>query len=299
MLTPFTNEPEEKLSMDKFEKIIKMGYPEDDFAAQGYYLGGDKIVEWILGSEQFLPFSIREIITAGIQHLSHKIIKLKNKQDIATMIRNSLAKKTGLSLIRVGDGELLTLAHDIILNTEEIKSNPRLDFLSYAGVKLPDHSSRKLLTSNLQKATIIGIPILRCPTYQNLFIKLANHHKWPLKEMCLTNSLINYDLYDTNLYHEILSQYKVLLIGNRMNEAKALFNKWGYQNIVGSIPVNGISDVSAVIEKAEKYNFDCTFVSAGIPANLICVQLAKEKNVVAIDFGHLVDRILDTSTPTK
>jgi hypothetical protein len=100
------------------------------------------------------------------------------------------------------------------------------------------------------------------------------------------------------LFHELMSEYKVLLIGNRMNEGKTLFNYLGYVSIAGTIPVKGVESVSSVLYAVQQYEFDIALVSAGIPANLICVALA-EQNKVAIDFGHLIDSFLRDYTVVR
>ena len=79
-----------------------------------------------------------------------------------------------------------------------------------------------------------------------------------------------------------------LLIGNRAKDGMEYFNKMGYKSIMGAIPVPNIDAVPKVLEEVSHYEFDAAFVSAGIPANLICVEIAKQGKV-AIDFGHLLD----------
>lgn len=278
---------------NEWEMIKKLGYPEGDLITEGLYRGGEKIVERIVGSHKILPLDIEEIIEAGINSLSSQIIKLKSPQQIEVEIKNALEQNKGYSLIRIGDGELLTLAHDLIIDTQDIKSVKRMDFLSYAGVILPDYKSRDLLTANIMKADVIGIPSLRWPTFQLLFNKLAKYHKWNLESMSLTESVINYELHiQTTLFHDLLTNHKVLLIGNRMNEGEKLLKSSGYENIVGSIPVKNINFVPDVLKEAKKYDFSVALVSSGIPANLICVELAKQ-NKVAIDFGHLIDELIN------
>lgn len=274
-----------------WEMKKRIGYPED-IQTEGLHRGGEKMVETILGGNRILPFEIEDIIREGIKSLSNHIKDLKTASEVEAEIIKALEAKKGFSLIRIGDGELTTMAHDIILSSKEILSNPRLNFLPYAGVVLPDHQSRNLLAKNIMEADIVGIPSLRWPTFQLLFIKLAKYYKWPLKRMILTQSVINYELHlQTNLFNNLLTKNKVLLIGNRMKEGEKLLKNSGYDNIVGSIPVENIKSVSSVLEEAEKYDYDIALVSAGISANLICVELAK-KNKIAIDFGHLIDELI-------
>ncbi|MDM5225175.1 GT-D fold domain-containing glycosyltransferase [Cytobacillus sp. NJ13] len=277
-----------------WEKLKNFGYLED-LTYEAYFSGGEKHVEELVGADYVLPFSVEEILEAGVSSLSKKFIKLKTPKEVQEEIKQAMNKNKGYSLIRVGDGELLTLAHDLLVSTEDIKSIPRLNFLSYAGVNLPDHSIRDLLANNLLEADMVGIPFLRRPTFQQLFNKLAKHHNWPLDHMNLTRSVINYELHlETTLFQDLLSNQRILLIGNRMMEGETVLRNAGFNNIAGSIPVENIYSVPQVLSEAQKYDFDVALVSAGIPANLICVELAK-CNKIAIDFGHLIDELINNT----
>ncbi|WP_264737592.1 GT-D fold domain-containing glycosyltransferase [Cytobacillus firmus] len=277
-----------------WERLKNFGYLED-FTYEAYFRGGEKHVEELVGADYVLPFSVEEILEAGVSSLSKKFIKLKTPKEVQDEIKQAMNENKGYSLIRVGDGELLTLAHDLLVSTEDIKSIPRLNFLSYAGVNLPDHSMRDLLANNMLEADMVGIPFLRRPTFQQLFNKLAKHHNWPLEHMNLTRSVINYELHlQTTLFQDLLSNQRILLIGNRMMEGETVLRNAGFNNIAGSIPVENIYSVPQVLSEAQKYDFDVAFVSAGIPANLICVELAK-CNKIAIDFGHLIDELINNT----
>jgi hypothetical protein len=288
------------LSEEEWDAVYRMGCKEDaanlkTFAAEGIYRGGEEIVFRKLGPNQVIPYNIEEIIDVGMKALSSELFQLKTVCETEQIIKKALQEKKGFSLIRLGDGELLAMAHDIFIPSNELSNDHRFQFLSYAGINVPDHCMRDILTQNVLQANVVGVPKARYPTYQRLFIKLAHHWKWPLKEMCLTHSLINYQLNEeTYLFHHLLSHYKVLLIGNRMREAIGQFHALGYKNVVGEIPVAGVHAVPRVMNLTQRYDFDIALVSAGIAANLICVDIAKQ-NKIAIDFGHLIDRYLNGS----
>ncbi|WNF23300.1 GT-D fold domain-containing glycosyltransferase [Mesobacillus jeotgali] len=283
-------------SKQEWEDMKKFGHiekgNEKNIAVEGLYYGGDKIVGDRIKKYEYVPFSIEEIIHAGLSNLKDKKVKLKNANDIAQEIRKALHESAGYSVIRLGDGELIFLSHDVLNPTDSITNNPRFNFLSYAGVQLPNHGLRDHLTEALLEADALGIPIARYPTFQNLFTKLSKHYKWNLEKMNLVSSNIHFEILKyTTLLDEILKNYKVLLIGNRMAEGVEYFKKLGYENVVGNIPVKGINSVPSVIEQASQFDYDVALVSAGIPANLICVNLAKS-NKIAIDFGHTIDWLL-------
>lgn len=292
------------LSEEEWDAVYRMGCREDaanlkTLAAEGIYRGGEEIVFRKLGPNQVIPYNLEEIIDAGMKALSPELIQLKTERETEQIIRNALQEKRGLSLIRLGDGELLAMAHDLFIPSNELTNDQRFQFLSYAGIHLPDHCMRDILTKNVLQADVVGVPKARYPTYQRLFIKLAHYWQWPLKEMCLTHSQINYQLNEeTPLFHHLLSHYNVLLIGNRMREAIGQFHALGYKNVVGEIPVAGVHSVPRVMNVAQRYDFDIALVSAGIAANLICVEIARQ-NKIAIDFGHLIDRYLNGSALIK
>ncbi|WP_341285592.1 GT-D fold domain-containing glycosyltransferase [Priestia megaterium] len=295
------NKDKHMLSNKQWDEIYNIGYMDGQdiksIAAEGMYRGGEKLISDKLKTNQYLPHNIEEVVKAGIKALEKDIIILKDARGIEIEIKNALKEKKGYSLIRLGDGELLALAHDILLRSEKIKENPRLNFLSYAGIDIPNHQFRDRLTNSiLQASAAIGIPPARFPAYQRLFNRLATFHKLPLKNLNLTHSVINYYLNNsTTVYHDLLKNKKVLLIGNRMEEGKEYFEKEGYNSIVASITVNGINSITSVIEQTKLYNYDVALVSAGIPANIICVELAK-MNKVALDFGHMIGNLLSKST---
>ncbi|KGX89280.1 GT-D fold domain-containing protein [Pontibacillus marinus] len=284
------------LPREEWERLKKFGHiekgDEKNLAVEGLYYGGDKLVENKLKKYHYLPYNIEEIISAGMEKLKDKKINLKNAEEIANEIRDALEKKRGYSLVRLGDGELVFLSHDLLYSSEEIEKEPRLKFLKYAGVTLPDYEARDALASRLLQGDAIGIPVARFPTFQTLFTKLVKYHNWDLNKMNLASSTVHFEIcHYTTLLHEILSKYKVLLIGNKMEKGKAYFENLGYNNIVGNIPVNGMKAVPDVVEKTKEYDYDVAFVSSGIPANLICGMLA-EDHKVAIDFGHAIDWLL-------
>ncbi|MCD7034069.1 hypothetical protein LRR81_07445 [Metabacillus sp. GX 13764] len=274
-----------------WERIELIGVPHLGIVEDAYYMGGEYKVDQAVGEARLLPFCLDDIIKAGIEKLAGEIIPLQTVDAVEKKIRDRLKDGNGFSFIRMGDGELVTLAHDILVSTEQLKAFPHFDFLQYAGVHIPDPESRDQLLQCVADADLIGIPVVRFPSYQTMFIKLAQHHGWPLKQMALTGSSVNYFLSRTTLYDHILKNCRVLLIGNRMAEGKNFFEALGYNQIAGVIPVNGIKDVPNALAEAAKYEFDAAFVSAGISANPICTALAKQKKT-ALDFGHLMDELL-------
>jgi hypothetical protein len=278
-------------SQEQWEYLFRLGYPgtwdKASLASEAIYRGGEAIVKGKLLKNQYLPFNIEDIIDEGMKNLSKDLIHLQTAAEVEQQLNQALKEKKGFSVIRLGDGEILALAHDILVSSGEINSNRRLKGMG--GFKVPNHEKRDLLVKNLLEADIVGLPEARYPVYQRMFNQVAKAYTLPLHAMKLTTSLINYQLnQETTFFHNVLENYKVLLIGNRSVDGKEFFIKKGYNSISGTILVPGFDSIEKVMEEVDQYEFDIAFVSAGVAANIICVEIAK-RNKPAIDFGHLLD----------
>jgi hypothetical protein len=190
--------------------------------------------------------------------------------------------------------DLIPLAQGTVYSNEEVQSAGG-HFLPYAGVSIPDYNARTQLNKAIRRASIIGVPISRKPLFQNLFFRLARHYKWPLQRMQLTTSLINFELADTtNLYRSLLQQHQVLLIGNQMPLVKEKYENEGITNIVGAITIDGTKSIPEVLSQAERYEYEVVLVSAGVATAIICPKFSK-LGKVAIDFGHMADKLVKNS----
>ncbi|WP_423408802.1 GT-D fold domain-containing glycosyltransferase [Heyndrickxia sp. MSNUG] len=286
------------ISKEQWENIYKLGYPGQwdtaSLVSESIYKGGEGLIQEKLKANQFLPFNIEDIIEEGMKRYSDSIIQLKTPHEVKQEIWQAMKAKRGLSVIRLGDGEILALSHDLLVPADAINKSVKLKY-ALGGFIVPDHVKRTELTQNLLEADFVGIPKARYPTYQRLFNSLAKTLQLPLHKMNITDSRINYLMNEeSTIYHDLLSKYRILLIGNRAKNGMEYLKKLGYKSIVGSVPVPNIYEVPRVLEEVNQFDFDAAFVSAGIPANLICVALAKQGKV-AIDFGHLLDWYINGS----
>ncbi|CAM3429301.1 GT-D fold domain-containing glycosyltransferase [Marinicrinis lubricantis] len=257
----------------------------------GAYEGGEQWIEKVLPQNMILPgISLEQIASAGVQQYQHAWLKLLEAREVAERFKQALDQKTPFSVVRLGDGELLTLAQDRVLSIEEIK---RLGhFLPYAGIQIPDYHSRDQLLTSVLRANVVGIPDKRLPSFQPLAFKVFQAYAVPYRLMALTNSLINYQLYEHGLLHDIWRGRKVICIGNLASSlAKALSSH--ECQVTGMIDhVNGMKDAERVIVEAGGMDFDIALVSAGVAAVVICEQIAARYGKAALDFGHLADRLI-------
>ena len=264
--------------------------PYDRGFDAGYYEGGEGILAQMIPVFNVLPdMDVREVIQLGLGQVQHLLQPLVDPFTIYREMQSAIESKQPMSLVRLGDGEMLTLAHDLVISTEQARADG--PFLSYAGVNLPDHHGRTLLADSIKRATIVGIPISRMRNFQGLLFPALRAHGIDYRHLRMTLSTINYLFYQLGYLSLLLEGRRVLLVGN---EAPALAPVLAVRgiSIVGIVtPVHGIGDVDRVIGEIAQHSFDIALVAAGIPAVIISERIATELGRVAIDFGHLADKI--------
>jgi len=283
-------------AMRKLNKLIRQPDQTQQFDAEeeykkGLYDGGDGIVNSILADHDILPdISIRQIIEAGVEQMRPQIHKLMDASEVGEQILKAMDNQSPLSVIRLGDGELLTLAQDVVMNEEQIRKEGH--FLSYAGVHIPDLAARDQLVHATQNATIVGIPILRMSNFQPFAFAIFRAHGIDYRKLRLTSSTINYALHLEGYLSRILAGRRVLIVGNTAPELSRILSSKGI-HVSGIVaPVNGMQDIPRVMNEIADQDYDVALVGAGIPAVIIVQQISSVYGKVAIDFGHLADSFI-------
>lgn len=258
---------------------------------EGHFEGGEGVVTRMLPHEMILPgIRMEDLVQLGISHLPPgSMLPLVTPQEVAAEFGAALAEARPYSVVRLGDGELLTLAHETIISTEEARR--RGPFLPYSGVELPAPDVRDALVASLRKADMIGVPRSRHPSFQGLLFPVFNHYGLDISSLRLTSSTINYELQDHGLLLPLLRGRKVLVAGDRAAGLAGVLSREGIE-ISGIVaPVRGVHDAEAAVIAASQYTFDVALVAAGIAAVLICTEIAERLGKPALDFGHLANRM--------
>ncbi|OZB91172.1 hypothetical protein CJP46_29980 [Paenibacillus sp. XY044] len=237
-----------------------------------------------------------EVIAAGLLAYREHWLQLLRPDEVHGRMVQALATGQPLSVVRLGDGELLALAHDTVLPLAEVRQKGR--FLSTAGIVLPDPQARDMLAESLRTAGIVGIPHSRLPTFQGLLFPVLRHFGLSYRNLTLTTSTINYALHEHGLLQQLLPGKRLLLIGDRAPELANTLMASAPLDIAGVInPVRGFRDIPRVMEEAAICEFDLALVASGIPAVVICERIASQLGKVALDFGHLADKLATGEIP--
>jgi len=255
------------------------------------YEGGEQLLEQAVPHNVLLPeVSLRDVIAMGVERLLPLGTRLLDAAEVHAELEAAIQAGAPCSVVRLGDGELMTLSQDIVYPAEHTAAEA--PFLPYAGVVPPDIAARDLLADAVRRATIVGVPLSRRKHFQPLLYPTLRGHRLDVRALRLTSSTINYSLYQEHLLQPLLRGKKLLLIGNSSPELAELLMADGY-TVAGVIaPVRGFADIDRVIQEARTAAFDLALVAAGIPAVVIACRIAGELGKAALDFGHLADGIV-------
>ncbi|MEF3307227.1 GT-D fold domain-containing protein [Paenibacillus sp. GYB003] len=275
------------------------GYRQGRYDGEGrneWKDGVEGLIDSFIPPYEILPdFTAEQIVAAGVEHLRSHMRHLLTPEELGDRIVRALDTRSPFSLVRVGDGELLTLAQGVVLSVEQVKEQGY--FLGYAGIEVPDFEARDQLRDAIRQATVVGIPKLRVRNYQPLAVAAFKAHGIDLGSLTLTDSLINYYLHQAGRMSKIVSGRRVLIVGT-LAEPLADFMRRNGVNVVGAIsPVEGVKDVPRVMAEIASRDFDLALVAAGIAAVLISQRIASELGKVAIDFGHLANSMVNGEAP--
>ncbi len=213
---------------------------------------------------------------------------------VARALVRALRDGRPLSLVRLGDGEALTLAQGVLLPFAEVAK--RGPFLRYAGVEIPDVVCRDRLADAIRKADVVGRTTSPGENFAPLLATALAAHHIDLSGKILTDAVVNYELHKSGHLAALLLEEprpRVLLIGNRAQELEPVLLAQGVR-VVGTLsPVHGCEDVDRVLQRMRGFDYDIALVSAGIAAVPICAEGAESRRGIHMDFGHLADELID------
>jgi hypothetical protein len=260
--------------------------------------GAESLLASQLPSDMIIPeITAEEAMRTGVDVLRARGLPLLGANEVYEELASALNDKRPFAFVRLGDGELLTLAQGKTLTVEEVRTAGY--FLHYAGIIVPNLAARDELAATIRVASLVGVPMSRHSNYQPLLFRVFRDHGIDFRSIRYTTSTMNYHLHEIGMLQQLLKGRRLLLIGNVANALARKLKEQGYKVSGVITPVNGYADVKRVVDEAAKQTFDLALVSAGIPAIPIAVQLAGRTGKVCIDFGHLANRIAGLMPPSR
>lgn len=277
------------------------GYQQGKYDGEASNLwkdGVESLIDSFLPDYEILPnYTAEQIVAAGVEHLRPQWRHMLNPDEIGGRILHALDTGSPLSVVRIGDGEVLTLSQGTVLSVEQVREQG--PFLGYAGIDVPDFEARDQLKEAIRRATIVGIPKLRIRNFQPLAMSAFQANGIDFDVLTLTDSLINYYLYHSGHMSRIVAGRRVLIAG-KLAEPLADYMRQNGVNVTAVVsPVDGMKDVPRVMAEIASRDFDLALVAAGIAAVPIAQRVATELGKVALDFGHLANAMVKGEAPFK
>ncbi len=212
-------------------------------------------------------------------------------EEIVDRIEYSLSSGRPFSLIRLGDGELMVLAQELVHSLDWIKDNvPWSGSNTYCGVRLPNLELRDRMIDSISRADMVGVFADDEFTHQ-VFNALGIQPR----SICYAFQNVYLPMYKP--FVDLIRKYPPLLVGRPAAQfARYLYEKLGVV-VPGTVTIDGYEEIETCIEAMSRIGHEWSLVSAGCNATIICTTMAEQSGKVAIDFGHAPDNAMSPDYP--
>lgn len=228
--------------------------------------------------------------TKGLFPYERRILSL---HEVLELIESALYKEQPLSISRFGHAEITSLNWPRKRKnlTEFVAKNRE-----YLGATESPKRMRGKLLQALQTTDIVGLLSQEeHPRFAEETQYMLTRLNWEPQLIC--SPFFPHQCIRNKKMWELLHDFRVVLVGRRAHEAKPYFQANASQ-IVNTLNIEGLSQVNSTLWKLQKTQseWDIALVSAGIPATVLCPILARSTGRIAIDFGHAMDIVIDSSS---
>ncbi|WP_234117234.1 GT-D fold domain-containing protein [Clostridium hydrogenum] len=204
--------------------------------------------------------------------------------EVLDAITSSLNLKKPYSLVRFGHAEMAVLSY-------KFYRNPGFEYYyKYDGITELSENITLRLSNSFRNANLVGMTN-HTPKDNKLLKDIMNYYKLSFPVVC--NAWINEEMRKSEDFFDILRTRKVVIVGRRAKEAAEKFRGLGV-NVVSNIGHEGFDQIPMTMKAiSDMPDFDIALISAGVPATIMCPEVAKMTGKVAIDFGSAIDVLVD------
>lgn len=234
------------------------------------------------------------MINLSISQISdHRLVPTSQ---VLNRVLIALKQKSPFSLVRIGDGENIVLAQNILLSPREVLKTywvKQSDTGRGKGITLPNLNLRNKMVKAIRLADLVGIcrqknDEVSVPSRykREMTNKLFEHFHLNPSNLCYV--FVNRQMVSYRLFWEILHRYRTLFISKW---AAAYAEKINHDypflkpRIVGCVDFTDYQQIPAVLAAIGKYRFDLALISAGVNSVLLAPAIAERYGKVALDFG--------------
>lgn len=209
--------------------------------------------------------------------------KLYTPQRVVEAFQRALTEENPLSLVSLGNGEIIFLAYPEIPGFEKLPPVPSgIDpYRKY----ISDQTIRTEILEAVRHADIIGIP---APLYTGRWPEAEfffEHYSLQVELVC--DAYIGRLLHNEGILYEKLKNKRIVLLGNNALNLVPVLEKHQIE-LVGHTGVDYFEDIPRVKSFLEQTDFEMAIISAGVPSLILAPWIAKKLGRCALDFGCAV-----------
>lgn len=222
--------------------------------------------------------------------------QLISTAEVLNRIQIALLHKNPFSLVRIGDGENIVLAQNVLLSPKEVLNTywvKQSDTGRGKGVTLPNLNLRNQMVKAIRRADLVGIcrqknDEVSVPSKYKRELTNKLFERFHLKPSNLCYVFVNRKMVSYRLFWEIIHRYRTLLI-SKWAEAYAEKITREYTDlkprIAGCLDFTHYKQIPDILEEIGKYRFDLALISAGVNSVLLAPAVAERYGKVGVDFG--------------
>lgn len=204
--------------------------------------------------------------------------------DVLNEIDLALKHKRSYSLVRFGHAEMRVASYKFFNDPDFAY------YYKYNGItELTDNIALKLIKA-FRHANVVGVTN-HTPMHKKLLKSIMNYYQLSFPVVC--NAWINEEMRKSTRFFNMIKPLKIVLVGRRAAEGAKKFRSLGI-NVVGNIGHEGFSQMPKTMKAIGNMpSFDIALISAGVPATIMCPEIARMTGKVVIDFGSAIDVLID------
>jgi hypothetical protein len=216
---------------------------------------------------------------------SELLKNLMSVPQVARTFQKAMEEKEAISLVNLGDGEIIFIAYQRLPGFDKWPSpsgiDPYFKFVS-------DQSIRDALVEGVVHSQIVAMPAYLYTGNWPAAEKVLEHFSIPTSRICDSN--MGRLLHSAGLLYEILENKRVYLVGNHILNLLPILEKHHIE-MAGHTTVDFFEDIPRVKAEISKADFDMALLSAGMPTLILAPWIKETLNRCALDFGSAIHHL--------
>ncbi len=187
------------------------------------------------------------------------------------------------SLIRVGHAEMFVIRY----HTWQYDMVDFDAWTEYCGITHLDSSITDRIIDAIRSASVVGTRH-HTGKWKGRMRQIFEHYELDPPVTC--SAWVTHYMVCRPDFGDLLRHRKIAVVGRRAPE---VISKLSKADAVEARVLEGFEDMEPVLNTLNSTDFDIALVAGGVPATILCPDIASTTGRIAIDFGHALDLLID------